>query len=202
VRTRRAIERPIPLRKHLVRPRGARFARKARCSARYPTRASAGARVDPSWGPTRPTSQASEIRISKASRRRNGREKRGRNASHERMPVAVPLTRQRRSHLARGERTRRGVRPRHAARGRSRHLGGPRFSLATIRRNGEPVIVTTSWWCTLLRRASAVPRAPSSAGHGGRRARRGGAIRRVMKRRTGEIRDRLVGTAVARQRAR
>lgn len=42
-------------------------------------------------------------------------------------------------------RIRRGLRPRHATRGRTRHLGGPRFSSVKSRSNGEPV--------TRLRRA-------------------------------------------------
>ena len=41
---------------------------------------------------------------------------------------------------ARGDRIRRGVRPRHAARGRSRHLGGPRSSSANSGSDGDPVI--------------------------------------------------------------
>jgi hypothetical protein len=47
--------------------------------------------------------------------------------------------RQRLSETGWRDRTRRGVRPRHAVRGRSRHLGGPRFSSALFRSNGDPV---------------------------------------------------------------
>jgi hypothetical protein len=51
-----------------------------------------------------------------------------------------PRRRRRLSDMGWRDRTRRGVRPRHAGRGRSRHLGGPRSSSATIRSDGDPVI--------------------------------------------------------------
>src|SRR6267142_4587590 len=60
-------------------------------------------------------------------------------------------------------RLRRGVRPWHVRRGRSRHLGGPRLSARTLRSGGEPVPRlrrTTRWRAPVSSAAEAQNKRP------------------------------------------